>query len=438
MQCVEEQLKLEITLFFFYQVIIGLIFLLCFPFLLIAVLVTGKHRRGLSERLGFLSLSQSRKPGTSRIWIHAASIGEVNAARIIIKHLVSLVPDVSFVVTTMTIHGRDYGREKLGADIPCFLAPLDIPLIVDRFLHVLNPDAYVCLETELWPITIGKTKRSGAATVLLNGRISDKSLSGYQRFRFIFKSVLRNFDEIGAISNVDLDRFVLLGANPETINVTGNIKHDAMLPADHQAIRNKYRDLLQIDEETDVLIAGSTHDPEERMLLPIYQKMSKKHNQVWFIAPRHIDRLEQIEKMITGSGIEYDLLSSCKSGNVRQYSLVLIDTFGDLADLYSIASFVFIGGSFTDYGGHNLMEAAVWGNVLFFGPNIQDFQEAADALLEEGGGVCIQSPEELEELLDDFSADRSLLHETSAKAGKTARKQQNAGVRQAGLVIRNL
>ena len=211
-----------------------------------------------------------------------------------------------------------------------------------------------------------------------------------------------------------------------------------MLPADHQAIRNKYRDLLQIDEEIDVLIAGSTHDPEERILLPIYQKMNKKHNQVWFIAPRHIDRLEQIEKMLRGSGIEYDLLSSCKSGNARQYSLVLIDTFGDLADLYSIASFVFIGGSFTDYGGHNLMEAAVWGNVLFFGPNIQDFKEAADALLEEGGGVCIQSPEELEELLDDFSADRSLLHEASSKACKAARKQQNAGVRQAGLVIRNL
>mgnify|MGYP000349371925 CR=1 FL=1 len=425
-------------MFFLYQVIIGLIFLTCFPFLLIAVLVTGKHRRGLSERLGFVSLSQSRKPITSRIWIHAASIGEVNAARIIIKHLVNLVPNVSFVVTTMTIHGRDYGREKLGEDIPCFLAPLDIPLIVDWFIHVLNPDAYVCLETELWPITIGKTKRSGAATVLLNGRISDKSVSGYQRFRFIFKSVLRDFDEIGAISNVDLERFVLLGAKPEAISVTGNIKYDAMLPVDHQAIRNNYCDLLQINEETDVFIAGSTHDPEETLLLPIYQKMSEKYNQLWFIAPRHIDRLEQIEKMLNGSGVEYDLLSSCKGGTTRKYSLVLVDTFGDLADLYSVASFVFIGGSFTDYGGHNLMEAAVWGNVLFFGPNIQDFQEAADALLEEGGGVCIQSPGELEELLDNFSADRSLLHEASNKAGKTARKQQNAGVRQAELVIRNL
>lgn len=425
-------------MFFLYQVIIGLIFLTCFPFLLIAVLVSGKHRRGLSERLGFVSLSQSRKSKKSRIWIHAASIGEVNAARIIIKHLVNLVPNVSFVVTTMTIHGRDYGREKLGEDIPCFLAPLDIPLIVDRFIHVLNPDVYVCLETELWPITIGKTKRSGAATVLLNGRISDKSVSGYQRFRFIFKSVLRDFDEIGAISNVDLERFVLLGAKPEAISVTGNIKYDAMLPVDHQAIRNNYCDLLQINEETDVFIAGSTHDPEETLLLPIYQKMSEKHNQVWFIAPRHIDRLEQIEKMLNGSGVEYDLLSSCKGGTTRKYSLVLVDTFGDLADLYSVASFVFIGGSFTDYGGHNLMEAAVWGNVLFFGPNIQDFQEAADALVEEGGGVCIQSPGELEELLDNFSADRSLLHEASTKAGKAARKQQNAGVRQAELVIRNL
>ena len=425
-------------MFFLYQILIGLIFLLSFPFLLIFVLITGKHRRGLAERLGIVSLRQPKRPGTKRIWIHAASIGEVNAARIIINRLVSLVPDLSFVVTTMTVHGRDYGRQKLGDTIPCFLAPLDIPLIVDTFLQALKPDAYVCLETELWPIAIGKAQRSGAAMVLLNGRISDKSISRYQRFRFIFRSVVRNFDEIGVISSVDFDRFVLLGADPEAICITGNIKYDAMLPDDYLEVRNKYRKLLHVDESADVFIAGSTHDPEEALLLPIYERMSKKHNQVWFIAPRHMDRLEQIKNTLDSRGIDYDLLSECKSGSPRQYSLVLVDTFGDLAELYSIASFVFIGGSFTDYGGHNLMEAAIWDNVLFFGPYVQDFQEAADILLEEGGGVCLQSADQLEEYLETFSADRSLLREASSKAGRAARKQQNAGVRQAELVVRNL
>ncbi len=240
------------------------------------------------------------------------------------------------------------------------------------------------------------------------------------------------------ISSVDFDRFVLLGADPEAVCITGNIKYDAMLPDDYLEVRNKYRKLLQVDESADVFIAGSTHDPEEALLLPIYERMSKKHNQVWFIAPRHMDRLEQIKNTLVSRGIDYDLLSECKSGSPRQYSLVMVDTFGDLAELYSIASFVFIGGSFTDYGGHNLMEAAIWDNVLFFGPYVQDFQEAADILLKEGGGVCLQSADQLEEYLETFSADRSLLREASSKAGRVARKQQNAGVRQAELVVRNL
>lgn len=425
-------------MFLLYQILVGLIFLLSFPFLLVLVLITGKHRRGLAERLGIVSFRQSKPPGTKRIWIHAASIGEVNAAQIIINRLVALVPDISFVVTTMTVHGRDYCREKLGENIPCFLAPIDIPVIVDRFLYAMKPDAYVCLETELWPITIGKIKRSGAAMVLLNGRISDKSIAGYQRFRFIFKSVVRNFDEIAVIGRVDFDRFVLLGADPALIRITGNIKHDTVLPDDHPGIRKKYRDLLQVDGRTDVFIAGSTHDPEETLLLPIYERMIKKHNQLWCIAPRHIDRLEQIKHTLDSRGIDYDLFSACRSGRPRQCSLILVDTFGDLAELYSIASFVFIGGSFTDYGGHNLMEAAIWDNVLFFGPFVQDFQEAADLLVKEGGGVSLQSAEELEEHLETLLADRKLLRETCSSAGRAARKQKNAGFLQAEIVVRNL
>ncbi len=338
----------------------------------------------------------------------------------------------------MTLHGRDYGRVKLGEDIPCFLAPLDVPLIVDRFLHLFMPDVYICLETELWPLVIGKAKRSGAAVILLNGRISDRSIAAYRRFRPLFRAVLENFDEIGVISRVDSQRFALLGAKPEVITITGNIKYDALLPEDHLEIREKQRDLLGVDKNTDVFIAGSTHDPEEELLLPIYERLGKKSNQLWLIAPRHLDRVEQIKKTLTSGKINYDLFSRIKNAEPRQHSLVLIDTFGDLAELYSIASFVFIGGSFTDYGGHNLMEAAVWGNVLFFGPFMQDFQEAADVFVNAGGGICVQSPAALEEQLSRFSTDRGLLSEISARTETAARKQQRAALRQTELVIRHL
>ncbi len=413
-------------------------FLVCFPFLLILVLIHGKHRRGLSERLGFISFRETKKPGVKRVWIQAASIGEVNAAASIIQRLKNFSPDLRFVVTTMTLHGRDYGRVKLGEDVPCFLAPLDVPLVVDRFLHLFMPDAYICLETELWPLVIGKAKRSGAAVILLNGRISDRSIGAYRRFRPIFRAVLENFDEIGVIGRVDSQRFALLGAKPEGITITGNIKYDALLPQNHLEIREKQRDLLGVDNDMEVFIAGSTHDPEEELLLPIYERLGEKSNQLWLIAPRHLDRVEQIKKLLTAGKIDYDLFSAIKNAQPRHHSLVLIDTFGDLAELYSIASFVFIGGSFTDYGGHNLMEAAVWGNVLFFGPFMQDFQEAADVFVEAGGGICVESPAALEEQLSRFSADRGLLAQASARTGAAARKLPQAALRQAELVIRHL
>ena len=435
---VVKELKLEIALFFLYQVLTGVIFLVCFPFLLVFILVSGRHRRGLSERLGFLSSSGIGGKTAKRIWIHAASIGEVNAAATVIQQLKELSPHLSFVVTTMTLHGRDYAREKVGEDIPCFLAPLDVPFVVDRFMHLVMPDAYVCLETELWPLVIGKARRSGAAVILLNGRISDRSIDRYLRFRVIFSRVLENFDEIGVIGSIDAQRFILLGAQPENITITGNNKYDVQLPEKHLEIREKLRNLLGVDESIDVFIAGSTHDPEEEELLPVYQRLAKHYNQLWLIAPRHVDRMENIENMLVSHRVGYDLFSRCKKGEPRRHSLVLVDTFGDLAELYSIASFVFIGGSFSDCGGHNLMEAAVWGNVLLFGPFMDDFQEAADVIVEEGGGICVSSPRELEEQLVRFSTDRGLLASASTRAKAAAGKQRQAALRQAKLVVRHL
>ncbi len=432
------RLKQEIALFFFYQVLTGLIFFACFPFLLVIVLVSGKHRRGLSERLGLFSSRAVKKTGGKSVWIHAASIGEINAARLLIERLKAILPELSFTVTTMTLHGRDYGRAKLGRDITCLFAPLDVPLVVDRFIKIVKADVYILLETELWPLVIVKAKRSGAATVLLNGRISNKSIAGYRRLRFVFKGVLQHFDEIGVIGSVDYQRFVTLGAKPETVTITGNIKYDVTLPENNLEIRRKNRELLGINESRQVFIAGSTHEPEEELLLPVYKRLSTEYDQLWLIAPRHLSRVEQIEKLLVAETIDYDLLSSCKNGTPPRHSLILVDTFGDLAELYSISSFVFIGGSFSNYGGHNLMEAAVWGNALFFGPFMQDFQEAADDIVKAGGASCVQSPVELEEQLVRLSMDKSALQEVSSRAATAAGPHQQAASRQVELVARHI
>ena len=346
--------------------------------------------------------------------------------------------NLSFILTTMTIHGRDYAREKLPQSVDCFLAPLDVPGIVDRVIKVIAPDLYICIETELWPLVISKNYRRNTPCLLLNGRISDQSVRTYQRFHQLFGPVLRSFSEIGAISEVDQERFLLLGAMPEWVVVTGNIKQDVLLPDNPEKITRRYRDQLQLTDRAEVFIAGSTHEPEEKLLLPIYRRMSSDYHQVWMIAPRHLDRLEVIEEELRKESIPYDLLSYCLENGRRSTSLILVDTFGDLADLYSLSTSVFIGGSLTDYGGHNLLEAALWGNIVFFGPHIQDFQETADLLRKCGGGICVGSPEELEQHLVTFAQDKTLLSLHRARAAEAIIGLDRPGDVQVEIIERHL
>jgi 3-deoxy-D-manno-octulosonic-acid transferase len=373
-------------MFALYQFTIGLFFWVSFPFLLAFVLITGKHRRGLMERLGFYRADQAGEtpPGRKRIWIHAASIGEVRAARILIEQLRSRQPDLVFVVTTMTVHGRDFGRQQLGSEVGCFLAPLDVPFAVNRCLSFISADMYVCLETELWPLLIGRLKRRGVPAVLINGRLSDKSIPRYRRFRFLFGSALRSFRSIGAITAEDRQRFIEVGADPGRVVVTGNLKHDVRLPEDRQALVDTWRARLSIEPGTNIFIAGSTHEPEEKLLLPLIRRLINM-GQVVIIAPRHLTRLAGVASLLAEAGVSFEYLSTVMRNRRRSAPLVVVDTFGDLLALYGIATFVFVGGSLSGSGGHNLLEPAAWGTVVFFGPDVEDFRESA-ALLEACGG----------------------------------------------------
>lgn len=422
----------------FYQIIIGLLFWLCFPFLLIAVFITGKHRKGLYERLGFYHHLRFVTGASRRVWIHAASIGEIKAAITIIEQLNEQLPDISFVLTTMTVHGREYGRRLLPETIPCFLAPLDVPGIVGRVVKRLKPHAYVCLETELWPLLIHTINKKKCSGVLLNGRISDKSIASYRRLRLLFGPVLRKFSMIGAISASDRERFIEIGADPKKITVTGNVKQDISVPENPQSVAADYAELLQLTDSADIFIAGSTHDPEEKQLLSLYQKVGSQYGQLWIIAPRHLDRLDVIEEMCRQRDISYHLFSECTKSRERKYSLILVDTMGDLARLYSVATYVFVGGSLIDYGGHNIMEAAIWNKAVFYGPNIQDFLEAAEALEKAGGSFRITSIEELRNKLEWCIKNRQAYHKACMKAGEVARTRQGVAKMQAELVIKSL
>ncbi len=426
-------------MFALYQFIVGLLFWTSFPFLLAIVLITGRHRRGLTERLGFYDPQScdAKNSGRKRIWIHAASIGEVRAAKILIDRLQPDLHRWDFLVSTMTIHGRDFAREHLGAQAACYLAPLDVSFAVGRALSFFSADIYVCLETELWPLLLGRLKRTGVPAVLINGRLSDKSIPRYRRFSFLFASALQSFESIGAITGEDRRRFIEVGADPERVVVTGNIKHDVELSEDRQEINRKWLDILSIEANTDVFIAGSTHNPEEQLLLPLITKLISE-GQIALLAPRHLKRLDSLKSLLAEHNLDYELLSVLKQGQSRQHPLIVVDTFGDLGELYSIATFVFVGGSLSGYGGHNVMEPAVWGRVVFFGPDMDDFKESAELLENCGGGYKVEAVAEIDQLIAALKTDTQRLQDVQRRARQAAEQQQGAADNQAALILRSL
>lgn len=400
--------------------------------LLFYVLITGNHRKGIRQRLT-LYPHLVRKKTDIRVWVHAASIGEVQAASLLIAELRKSQPGISIVLTTMTIHGREFASGHLK-DVTCLLAPLDMPGLVGRAVGKIRPDAYVCLETELWPLLLRTLRRHAIPVILANGRMSLKTVATYQKHSWFFRTVLDNFSRLCLISQTDRERFAGVGIAQDRLEVTGNIKFDQYLPDNVEDIQISYRRELGVGEDAEIFICGSTHEDEEQQLLGAYQKLCKDGELLWLLAPRHLQRLDSIRAMFKKNHCEIDLFSKLRRGVPRQSQIVLIDTFGDLFKLYSIATYVFCGGSLVPRRGHNIMEPALWGKPVFYGPSMDDFRDGVELLESDGCGFTIHSPDELVEKVSAFRTSPEEYERVCRQASKTARAQQGAAVRQADVV----
>ncbi len=423
-------------MFVLYRCIVALLFYGCLPFLLLFVLVTGKHRRGLPERFAFYSLGKKGNDSEIQtIWLHAASIGEVQAAKSIIVQLKKRQPKARIVLSTMTLHGKHFAEKQLDKSVKCVLAPLDIPGIVGRAIKSICPDVYICIETELWPMLIDSLSRRQVRLCLVNGRISKKSYGSYQKMGRLIRHTIRQFDKIAVISEEDRNRYLSLGARLERLAVEGNVKYDLSLPDNSQKVEEQYRELLNLKGE-DVFVAGSTHGDEEIQLARIIEPLQREKATVFLIAPRHTQRLDEIILKFQDNKIDYQLFSNLKNGSeTRQSLVVLIDTMGDLSLLYGIADYIFCGGSLVDKGGHNLMEAAVWNKAVFYGPFVEDFHDAAQLLESVSGGFPVANIEDLERLLLFYCTHHEEYRQACLQAGDIARQQQGSSARQLAFVL---
>jgi 3-deoxy-D-manno-octulosonic-acid transferase len=420
-------------LYIVYQLLLILLLYPVLVLLLVYVLITGNHRAGIRQRLTLYKRLPAKK-GRKRIWLHAASVGEVQAASLLIDELRKKQGGVDIILTTMTIHGRDFAASQLHG-IPCLLAPLDMPGLVEHAVRLLDPDVYVCLETELWPLLLRKMKKKSIPVVMVNGRMSLKSVSTYHKYAWFFRTVLSTFSRLCLISETDRDRFLGAGVAKENIEVTGNIKFDRYLPDNVAELQDAYRRVLNVSQIEEVFIAGSTHEDEEEQLLTVFRKIAEGSELVWLLAPRHLNRLDSIRRMFTGNGCHIDLFSELQAGKKRHHQIVLIDTFGDLSKLYSIATYVFCGGSLVDRRGHNVLEPALWGKPVFYGPSMDDFRDGVELLEEAGCGYTVQNGRELVNKILYFRGHPEEYQKVCRQASKIAGAQQGASLRQAEVVL---
>lgn len=425
-------------LYTLYQLFGWLLFIVVFPFACVYLGFSGKHRQGLRQRFGHVETVPLDEDKPVRIWLHASSVGEIQVAMALIPEIKRQLPEASIVVSTGHRQGLAVATQLLPEDVPCFFAPLDLIGIVNRTLKTIRPTIYVCLETELWPNIIRQAQQHGAKLFLLNGRLSENSFVGYRKIKGFMSDLLSCFTKISVIQGSDAKRFRGLGADPSSIRILGNAKYDQSITQTDPNPAERYRQMLNIHQQQPVLVTGSTHTGEEALLIEVFRALQQRlPDLIWIIAPRHLRRLTEIETLFESQGIATMRLRQVQEQG-RSADVVLLDTMGELTGLYSIATYVFCGGSLVERGGHNVLEAAAWGTPVFYGPHMTDFADAKALLEAESAGFCVKTPQELTNRLLYFIERPEEYAVAGRGALKVASRQQGSARKQVELIKEDL
>lgn len=401
-----------------YNILLVLIFPISLPFIYLQGLKKRKKTwEGFTQRLQ--SFPKARPPITSgekRFWIHAASVGEVKVARTMSAGLQDRFPHSKIFLSTFTNTGLREA-EKIPGISEVSLLPLDFPLFIRPALKRVRPDFFLPIESEFWPNLFFELKKTGATIILMNGRVSERSFKRYLKFRSLLKNVILQLDLVCMRTQVDAERIITLGAPKDRVRVVGNIKYDGVLSEWKKEDPGPLRDIFKPRQGERIIVFGNTREGEEALLVPAIKKLLKAGTASVIIAPRHVERVGEIMRLLGQAGIYATLWSELAAGKERKTEdAVLFDQMGRLFSLYGICAAAFIGGSLLPFGGQNILEPAVFGIPVLFGKHMGNFQEEAVILKESGGGIEVGSHE------DVYSAIINILEnqEEAAKAGRAA------------------
>lgn len=377
-----------------YNIILLIGIIASFPYWIVKLLFSGTWRTGFRQRLGF-NLPRQLKP---TIWLHAASVGEVKIAAALVKKIRQLRISLPVILSVITPAGLAQAKAQLAGQAEVVFAPLDLPFTVGRFIKRMNPAVLGIIETELWPNLITVAAKKRVKIILLNGRLSDKSYPVYQKYQLLFRTLLQRLDYACVQTEEDKERFMALGLNKGLITVSSSIKYDfeveLKIPA--ETIRKEF----QLQSSDVVWVAGSTRAGEEAILLSAYQIIKEQVPGLKLVlAPRHLERVPEIERLLTENKIAYFLSSKIKENNASFECLVL-DRMGELLKAYAIADVVFVGGSLLDFGGQNILEPAALAKAVVFGPYMGNFKESAGYLLKQNAVAQVKNLTELIERVE--------------------------------------
>jgi 3-deoxy-D-manno-octulosonic-acid transferase len=391
-----------------YSVLMVAFYAVMSPYLIYQAVRHRKYVRSLPQRLGYLPVSFNLD-GAESIWIHAVSVGEVLIARALLPELRERYPKLRLFLSTTTMTGQQIARNNLRFVDEVFYFPFDFSFIVNRILEIVKPRLFIMMETEIWPNLLRACHRRGIRTMLVNGRISSRSYPRYRLARPFFRRVLRHVDRFCMQSDESARRAVDMGADRERVIVTGSLKFESLdIPGTVPVDRGQNRVLryFRIAAGRPVIIAASTLRGEEEPVLEAFQRIrATMTNALLIIAPRKPERFDDVERLARRAGWSVARRTELRVDSEPREDVVVLDTIGELAQLFQVATAVFVGGSLVDSGGHHILEPAAFGKPIVFGPHMQNFAEIARTFLDNGAAVQVRTGRELESVLLELLGD---------------------------------
>lgn len=406
-------------------------FYLLVPFVLLRLLWRSRrnpaYRQRIPERFGFSKLSFEKS-----IWVHAVSVGEALIAVSLIKKLHLRYPTIPIVVTTMTPTGAARIQAGLGDSVSHVYIPYDLPTAIARFLRQTKPLIAIIMETELWPNLYATCRERGLPIVIANGRLSGRSASGYQRIPRLTREMLTAVSLLMAQAKADAERFIALGMNPSRVVVTGNIKFDLELPVDLIPRSEVLR--MHLGQDRLIWIAASTHAGEEEIILKAHAAIREREPRALLIlVPRHPERFTPVAELIAQQGFEITRRS--QGGLCTPSTAVYLgDTMGEMFLLYACTDVAFVAGSFAPIGGHNLLEPAALSKPIITGPQLFNFTEISELLLEAQALVKVEDASTLAEAVLRFFADPALRKEKGENARQVVESNRGALAKHVDLI----